>query len=102
MYTCAVSMYSVQGTYVHYTCNLTLSLSLPPSLHPIAIPAPVSTRLKMEDVYDKEGKPRPDVLKQHFIREGRLDEDVALRIIHECKLTLAHMSLFFFVYYVCY
>ena len=58
----------------------------PPLAPPLtAIPAPVATRLTMDDVYDKEGKPRPDVLKQHFIREGRVEEEVALRIIHECK-----------------
>jgi len=36
----------------------------------------------MADVYDqKTNKPRPDVLKQHFVGEGRLKPDVAVRII---------------------
>ena len=37
----------------------------------------------MSDVYDEKGKPRPEVLKKHFVQEGRIEEDVALRIIGE-------------------
>ena len=32
---------------------------------------------------DHRGKPRPEVLKQHFIQEGRVSEDVALRLIND-------------------
>jgi len=47
------------------------------------ISAPIATKLTMSDVYDEKGKPRPEVLKKHFVQEGRIEEDVALRIIGE-------------------
>jgi hypothetical protein len=48
-----------------------------------AIPCPPSTRLSAYDVFDSRGKPRVDLLKAHFISEGRVNEDVALKIIED-------------------
>lgn len=39
-------------------------------------------------MYDAKGKPRIDVLKQHFVSEGRVQEECALKIITECTALL--------------
>lgn len=45
---------------------------------------PPPHRLGMNEVYDsRTNRPRAEVLKQHFMIEGRVDESVALRIITE-------------------
>ena len=79
-------MYVCYGSYMYmykYTCLQahTLTLSHPHTYTDIS--PPVSTRLTISDVYDENGKPSPAVLKKHFTNEGRVDEDVALRIISE-------------------
>uniref|UniRef100_F1KRR5 Serine/threonine-protein phosphatase n=1 Tax=Ascaris suum TaxID=6253 RepID=F1KRR5_ASCSU len=46
---------------------------------------PISEKLCLEDIYDRRtGKPRAEVLKEHFFKEGRIQEEVAVRIITEC------------------
>ena len=43
---------------------------------------PANVRLTIEDIYDAStGKPKPEVLKEHFQKEGRLEEEAALKII---------------------
>lgn len=55
-----------------------------PLLVPTGVPFPPSNKLTASEVFDpKTGKPRPEVLKQHFILEGRLEESAALKIISD-------------------
>ncbi|XP_075677593.1 protein phosphatase 3 catalytic subunit alpha-like isoform X2 [Dermatophagoides pteronyssinus] len=49
-----------------------------------SVPFPPSHKITMAEAFDtKTNKPRIDVLKYHFVHEGRLEENVALRIINE-------------------
>ncbi|ESO05886.1 hypothetical protein HELRODRAFT_186366 [Helobdella robusta] len=44
---------------------------------------PPSNKLTVTEVFDAKGRPRPEVLKQHFMAEGRVTDDVALKIVNE-------------------
>lgn len=50
----------------------------------IDVPLPPTHKLTIAEVFDaKTGKPNYDVLRQHFIQEGRVEDAVALRIIKD-------------------
>ncbi|KAL5272829.1 hypothetical protein ACHWQZ_G000860 [Mnemiopsis leidyi] len=47
------------------------------------VPYPPTKRLTEDQVFDENGIPKMDVLKAHFIAEGKLTEECALRIINK-------------------
>nr|XP_020441165.1 serine/threonine-protein phosphatase 2B catalytic subunit gamma isoform-like isoform X2 [Monopterus albus] len=47
-----------------------------------AVPYPPGTRLTVTDLY-VDGKPSVELLKAHLVKEGRLEEEAALRLINE-------------------
>ena len=54
------------------------------------VPFPPTQKLSVSEVFDAKAKPRPEVLRQHFIAEGRVTEDVALRIINDGAALMRH------------
>lgn len=50
----------------------------------IDVPAPKTNLLTYSEIYDSStGKPRCEILKQHFLGEGRIEEKAALKIIRD-------------------
>lgn len=74
-------------TYSLLTCIRTYTT---PGVKP-----PAARKLGVSDIINVKGKPRPDVLKAHFVAEGRLEEEAALHIIHQCKLPSRSLPPFF-------
>lgn len=56
-------------------------------LHFPGVASPAAKKLGMADVYTSKGKPDPEVLKAHFIHEGRVEDEVAIRIVQQCEIT---------------
>lgn len=46
------------------------------------MPLPPHQRLTLKELY-VDGKPNPELLKSHLVKEGRVEEEVALRIIND-------------------
>ena len=44
---------------------------------------PARDLLKINQVFGKNGKPQPAVLKKHFMREGRLDMHAAVKLVED-------------------
>uniref|UniRef100_A0A3P8ZIN1 Serine/threonine-protein phosphatase n=1 Tax=Esox lucius TaxID=8010 RepID=A0A3P8ZIN1_ESOLU len=47
-----------------------------------AVPYPPQQRLCMKELFE-DGKPNSELLRNHLVKEGRLEEEVALRIIND-------------------
>jgi len=53
------------------------------------VPPPTRHILTVAEAFDENGKPRPDVLKEHFLKEGRVEEEVLFRIVGLAELLFA-------------
>uniref|UniRef100_A0A8C8JSC4 Serine/threonine-protein phosphatase n=1 Tax=Oncorhynchus tshawytscha TaxID=74940 RepID=A0A8C8JSC4_ONCTS len=52
------------------------------AMETFSVPYPPQQRLSMKELFE-DGKPNPETLRTHLVKEGRLEEEVALRIIND-------------------
>ncbi|KAI3382092.1 hypothetical protein SNEBB_006366 [Seison nebaliae] len=48
-----------------------------------SVPYPATHRLTIKDAYGQDKKPKIDLIKKHFYQEGRVEEDLGLKIIQD-------------------
>lgn len=51
-------------------------------LSPAAVPYPPQHKLTLKEVFE-DGKPNAELLRTHLVKEGRVEEDVALKVIND-------------------
>lgn len=51
-------------------------------LFPTAVPYPPQHKLTIKELFE-DGKPNAELLRNHLVKEGRVEEDVALKIIND-------------------
>lgn len=68
----------------HFASDCLVTVFCFVSFSHLAVPMPPMERLAIKDVFDSNGKPKAEVLKNHFLKEGRVEEDVAIKIINSC------------------
>lgn len=49
---------------------------------PTAVPYPPQHRLTLQQLFEG-GKPNAELLRTHLVREGRVEEDAALKVIND-------------------
>lgn len=47
-----------------------------------AVPYPPQHKLTLKELYE-DGKPNPELLRNHLVKEGRVEEEVALKIVND-------------------
>lgn len=51
-------------------------------MFPTAVPYPPQHKLTIKELFE-DGKPKAELLRNHLVKEGRVEEDVALKIIND-------------------
>lgn len=58
------------------------ALFLKSLMFPTAVPYPPQHKLTIKELFE-DGKPNAELLRNHLVKEGRVEEDVALKIIND-------------------
>lgn len=51
-------------------------------LSPTAVPYPPQHKLTLKELFE-DGKPNAELLRTHLVKEGRVEEEVALKVIND-------------------
>lgn len=62
--------------------DMSAALFLKSLLFPTAVPYPPQHKLTIKELFE-DGKPNAELLRNHLVKEGRVEEDVALKIIND-------------------